>query len=187
MLGVRGLFIHPRGLIASVGSVILFYLCGYAFLMGENNFSIPYKCRPTTLSANISAIMANTTTSNWIVPTENPIVLDLTSTYGSLLVGSWLACAMWGVSSLQVFIYYMNSGNVDPLFLRILIGALWVFDTTNGILILKGQWNVLIHQYGSIEGLQEAPLELMHHIWVETIVIVIVQLYFIRRIYICEC
>ncbi|PBK64958.1 hypothetical protein ARMSODRAFT_1022667 [Armillaria solidipes] len=105
--------------------------------------------------------MANTTTSNWIVPNENPIIVDLTSTYGSLLVGSWLACAMWGVSSLQV-----------------------VFDTTNGILILKGQWNVLIHQYGSIEGLEEAPLELMHHIWVETIVIVIVQLYFIRRIYI---
>ncbi|KAK0184109.1 hypothetical protein F5146DRAFT_1145740 [Armillaria mellea] len=105
--------------------------------------------------------MANTTMSDWIVPTENPIVVDLTSTYGALLVGSWLACAMWGVSSLQV-----------------------VFNTTNGILILKGQWNVLIHQYGRIEGLEEAPLELLHHIWVETIVIVIVQLYFIRRIYI---
>ncbi|SJL18107.1 uncharacterized protein ARMOST_21679 [Armillaria ostoyae] len=101
--------------------------------------------------------MANTTTSNRIVPTENPIIVDLTSTYGSLLVGSWLACAMWGVSSLQV-----------------------VFDTTNGILILKGQWSVLIHQYGRIEGLEEAPPEIM----VETIVIVIVQLYFIRRIYI---
>ncbi|PBK64935.1 hypothetical protein ARMSODRAFT_1087624 [Armillaria solidipes] len=152
--------------------------------MGENDSSILYKRRPTTLSANISPTMANTTTSNWIVPTENPIILDLTSTYGSLLVGSWLACAMWGVSSLQVFIYYMSSGNVDPRFLRILIGALWVFDTTNGILILKGQWNVLIHQYGRIEGLEEAPPEIMHHIWVETIVIVIVQLYFIRRIYI---
>ncbi|PBK81024.1 hypothetical protein ARMGADRAFT_1068708 [Armillaria gallica] len=120
--------------------------------------------------------MANTTTSNCPVPTENPIILDLTSTYGSLLVGSWLACAMWGVSSLQVFIYYMNSGNVDPRFLRILVGALWVLDTTNGILVLKGQWSVLIHQYGRIEGLEEAPLEILHHIWVE--------LYFIRRIYI---
>ncbi|KAK0431020.1 hypothetical protein EV421DRAFT_2041483 [Armillaria borealis] len=128
--------------------------------------------------------MANTTTSNGIVPTENPIILDLTSTYGSLLVGSWLACAMWGVSSLQVFIYYMNSGNIDPRFLRILVHSGTVFDTTNGILILKGQWSVLIHQYGRIEGLEEAPPEIMHHIWVETIVIVIVQLYFIRRIYI---
>ncbi|KAK0219310.1 hypothetical protein EDD85DRAFT_942225 [Armillaria nabsnona] len=166
------------------GKVTLFHLSGYVFLMGENNSSILYICRPTTLSANISPTMANTTISNCPVPTENPIILDLTSTYGSLLVGSWLACAMWGVSSLQVFIYYMNSGNVDPRFLRILVGALWVFDTTNGILILKGQWNVLIHQYGRIEGLQEAPPEILHHIWVETIVIVIVQLYFIRRIYI---
>ncbi|PBK95032.1 hypothetical protein ARMGADRAFT_1163742 [Armillaria gallica] len=127
--------------------------------------------------------MASTTTSNYPVATENPITLDLTSSYGSLLVGSWLACAMWGVSSLQVFIYYMNSGNIDPRFLRILVGVLWVFDTTNGILILKGQWRVLIHQYGRIQGLEETPLELLHHIWVETIVIVIVQLYFIRRIY----
>ncbi|KAK0460562.1 uncharacterized protein EV420DRAFT_1532945 [Desarmillaria tabescens] len=128
--------------------------------------------------------MANTTTSNCPVPTENPIILDLTSSYGSLLVGSWLACAMWGVSSLQVFIYYMNSANVDPRFLKFLIGALWMFDTTNELLILKAQWRGLIHQYGRIEGLGETPVELLHHIWVETIVIVIVQLYFIRRIYI---
>ncbi|KAK0184101.1 hypothetical protein F5146DRAFT_1176787 [Armillaria mellea] len=78
--------------------------------------------------------------SNCLVPTKNPIILDLTSSYGSLLAGSWLACAMW-------------------------------------------EWRVLIHQYGRIEGLEEMPPEILHHIWVETIVIVIVQLYFIRRIY----
>ncbi|SJL18093.1 uncharacterized protein ARMOST_21665 [Armillaria ostoyae] len=127
--------------------------------------------------------MANTTTFNCPVPTENPIILDLTSSYGSLLVGSWLACATWGVSSLQVFIYYMSSGNIDPRFLRILVHSGTVFDTTNVILVLKGQWRVLIHQYGGIQGLEETPLEILHHIWVETIVIVIVQLYFIRRIY----
>ncbi|KAK0207506.1 hypothetical protein IW262DRAFT_1469460 [Armillaria fumosa] len=119
--------------------------------------------------------MANITMSNCPVPTENPIILDLTSSYGSFLVGSWLACAMWGMSSLQVFIYYMNSSNVDLLFLRILVCSGMAFDTNNGILILKGQWHVLIHQYGRIEGLEETPLELLHHLWVETIVITLLE------------
>ncbi|KAK0224201.1 hypothetical protein IW262DRAFT_1459258 [Armillaria fumosa] len=128
--------------------------------------------------------MANATTSACPALTENPIIVDLTTSYGSLLVGSWLSCAMWGVSSLQVFIYYMNSGDFDPQFLRILIGVLWVFDTTNGLLVLKGQWRVLIHEYGRIGELGNTQLEILHHTWIESIVIFVVQLYFIRRIYI---
>ncbi|PBK63894.1 hypothetical protein ARMSODRAFT_1023540 [Armillaria solidipes] len=147
--------------------------------------------------------MANATTSACPVLTENPIIVDLTTSYGSLLVGSWLSCAMWGVSSLQVFIYYMNSGDFDPQFLRILVyfgtyfirveqetGLLTcrlenrVFDTTNGLLVLKGQWRVLIHEYGKIGDLGDTQFEILHHTWIESIVIFVVQLYFIRRIYI---
>ncbi|KAK0224209.1 hypothetical protein IW262DRAFT_1459264 [Armillaria fumosa] len=148
--------------------------------------------------------MANVTTSACpALPTENPIILDITSSYGSLLVGSWLSCAMWGVSTFQVFIYYMNSGDFDPQFLRNLVyfGTYFIpmgeetgllihqldnriFDTANEILVMKGQWLVLIHEYGKIGELGKTQLEILHHTWIESIVIFVVQLYFIRRIYI---
>ncbi|PBK63886.1 hypothetical protein ARMSODRAFT_1023534 [Armillaria solidipes] len=128
--------------------------------------------------------MANVTTSDCPALTENPIILDITSSYGSLLVGSWLSCVMWGVSSLQVFIYYMNSGDFDPQFLRILVYFGAIFDTANAILVMKGQWLVLIHEYGKVGLLPATQLELLHHTWIESIVIFVVQLYFIRRIYI---
>ncbi|KAK0499104.1 hypothetical protein EDD18DRAFT_1350537 [Armillaria luteobubalina] len=129
--------------------------------------------------------MANVTTSACpALPAENPIILDITSSYGSLLVGSWLSCTMWGVSTFQVFIYYMNSGDFDPQFLRNLVYFGTIFDTANAILVMKGQWLVLIHEYGNVSQLSDTQFELLHHTWIESVVIFVVQLYFIRRIYI---
>ena len=42
-------------------------------------------------------------------PTENPIILNLTPTYGCMLVGAFLSCMVWGVSSLQTQVYHYIS------------------------------------------------------------------------------
>ncbi|KAJ7087141.1 hypothetical protein C8R44DRAFT_820367, partial [Mycena epipterygia] len=115
--------------------------------------------------------------------TENPIILDITTSFGASIAGSWLSSAMWGISSLQVFIYFMQSGETDPTPLRLMISALWLLDTINAILIFKGNWRVLVHQYGRIAGLSEIQPELFIHTWFEVVVIFVVQIYFIRRIY----
>ncbi|KAJ7123510.1 hypothetical protein C8R44DRAFT_980860 [Mycena epipterygia] len=119
------------------------------------------------------------------IPTENPIILDITTSFGASIAGSWLLSVMWGISSLQVFIYFMQSGETDPTPLRLMacISALWLLDTVNAILIFKGNWRVLIHQYGRIAGLSEIQPEILIHTWFEVVVIFVVQIYFIRRIY----
>ncbi|KAJ7142761.1 hypothetical protein C8R44DRAFT_761054 [Mycena epipterygia] len=108
------------------------------------------------------------------IPTENPIILDITTNFGASLVGSWLSSAMWGISSLQVQVAL--SGETDPTPLRLMACVLSrLLDTTNAILVVKGNWRVLAHQYGRIAGFQ-------FHACFE-VVIFVVQIYLIRRIY----
>ncbi|THH21273.1 hypothetical protein EW146_g254 [Bondarzewia mesenterica] len=116
------------------------------------------------------------------IPDENPIILNLTSTSGALLFGSFLSCVVWGASSFQTFLYFMNYES-DPTSLKVMVSVLWVLDTANEILVLKSNWLILILEYGRISNLTVSQPELMHHTWVEAMVVFAVQSYFIRRIY----
>ncbi|KAK7013823.1 hypothetical protein R3P38DRAFT_3004074 [Favolaschia claudopus] len=108
---------------------------------------------------------------------ENFIILDLSSSYGALSVGTWLASAMWGISSLQC------SAEADSALLRYLITFLWLFDTGNTILCMKGNWKVLIAEYGKIANLFDVQKFAVSHRSIQAVVIFVVQMYFIRRIY----
>lgn len=47
------------------------------------------------------------------IPTENPIILNLTNSSGALLIGSFLSCIVWGISSMQTWaLLWIHSG--DP-------------------------------------------------------------------------
>ncbi|KAJ8086081.1 hypothetical protein PM082_004900 [Marasmius tenuissimus] len=127
--------------------------------------------------------MSGNSTVSCPIPTENPIILDITPFYGAIQVGSFLSAAVWGVSSLQVFIYFMHASDRDSGLLKALVGFLWCVDTVNQILVLKGGWKVLIKEYGRIAGLSENAVELLHHTWLEAIVIFAVQMYFLHRIF----
>ncbi|THH08000.1 hypothetical protein EW146_g9132 [Bondarzewia mesenterica] len=115
-------------------------------------------------------------------PVENPFVVDVSSTLGAVLFGSFLSAAVWGASTLQAFMYFMNYGS-DRASLKIMVSALWVIDTANEILVIKSNWRCLILEYGRISCLSVEQPELMHHTWVESMLVFGVQLYFIRRIY----
>lgn len=49
------------------------------------------------------------------LPLENPYIMNVSSSYGAMLIGSFISCAVWGVSSLQTWvltasIYYAFNG-----------------------------------------------------------------------------
>ncbi|RDB28741.1 hypothetical protein Hypma_014829 [Hypsizygus marmoreus] len=101
---------------------------------------------------------------------------------GGMLAGIFLACSIWGASSFQTFLYFLNCDK-DSFFLRYLVGVLWVLDTANQVLLAKGNWRSLISRYGSPDVLASVP-EYMHHAWISVLVNDAVQLYFIHRIYV---
>jgi len=114
---------------------------------------------------------------------ENPIIVDLTTTYGCMLVGCFLSCIMWGISSLQAFLYF-SMYDTDSRRKKLLVAFLWVFDTGNQIVVLKSLWPVLIKNWGSVVGLSRILPELTHHAWIAQVLVFCVQMYFTHRIYI---
>ncbi|GJJ08223.1 hypothetical protein Clacol_002432 [Clathrus columnatus] len=69
------------------------------------------------------------------VSSENPIVLDLSSVHGLVLLGTVLSWGLWGISCMQVFLYYTTYDG-DPYYLQFLVIFLWVIGTAAGVVNL---------------------------------------------------
>ncbi|KAJ6511529.1 hypothetical protein C8R47DRAFT_737566 [Mycena vitilis] len=114
-----------------------------------------------------------------------PVVLDLNlqSTYGTLLIGCFLSAAVWGVSFVQTFLYFMMYER-DSRKLKFSY-CQSVIDTANEIVVLKSVWPALILHWGRVDilGKSEGTIELIHHVWVAAIVAAVVQSYYTWRIY----
>ncbi|THH05289.1 hypothetical protein EW146_g9943 [Bondarzewia mesenterica] len=118
---------------------------------------------------------------------ENAYIVNLTDSYGSMLVGCFLSCIVWGISCLQTFLYFAMYES-DRWTQKTLIACLWVVDTVNQIVVLKSMWPVLIKHYGSIHGLSQIQPELTHHAWIalhrwQQLLECSVQFFFMYRIY----
>ncbi|KAJ7616303.1 hypothetical protein DFH06DRAFT_1343314 [Mycena polygramma] len=110
--------------------------------------------------------------------------LNLQSTYGALLIGCFLSVAIWAVSLVQIFLYFMIYEK-DSRTLKLMVLFLMAVDTANEILVLRSVWPALILHWGrpDVLGKSEGTVELIHHVWVAAIVATGVQSYFTWRIY----
>ncbi|KAJ7499637.1 hypothetical protein FB451DRAFT_1549193 [Mycena latifolia] len=115
-------------------------------------------------------------------PVENPIVINVTTSFGYMLIGTVFASMLSGISCMQVFMYYISYPD-DPLVLKVLIGALWCLDIAGVGLLLMGLWPPLIANWGSVAVLGSGLPGILHHLWVSSVISTSVQLLFIWRIY----
>ncbi|KAF7422315.1 hypothetical protein PC9H_010471 [Pleurotus ostreatus] len=76
---------------------------------------------------------------------------------GAAFIGCVLASALYGVSTIQTFYYYNNYGR-DPIHIRALVLAVWIFDTTHQVLISHTVYHYVISNYFN-------PLALMDMVW----------------------
>ncbi|KAJ4001346.1 hypothetical protein F5050DRAFT_1803242 [Lentinula boryana] len=128
------------------------------------------------------------------IPTtvQNPIALDLSSSYGALIIAAYISCALWGINAIQTYIYYWNNPN-DPwptkflfyyldMVQELLIDRTRIVDTAHKILVTKVPWFTLIQNWGRVSAILASPQEALHEAWVGSIIIVVVQLYYLRRL-----
>ncbi|KAJ4000455.1 hypothetical protein F5050DRAFT_498852 [Lentinula boryana] len=111
------------------------------------------------------------------------IVINLMSTFGAVMVGSFLSAILWGISTFQVYLYFVTYYDSDSWKMKALIAFLWACDTANEVLIIKANFRVPILNWGDVSGINNQQLELMDHTVTEALVIILVQGWFIRRIY----
>ncbi|KAJ3859942.1 hypothetical protein EV359DRAFT_85841 [Lentinula novae-zelandiae] len=117
------------------------------------------------------------------IPTtvQNPIALNLSASYGALIIAAYISCALWGINVMQTYIYYWNYPD-DPWPTKSLIAFLLTVDTAHKILVTKVPWFTLVQNWGRVSAILASPQEALHEAWVGSIIIVIVQLYYLRRL-----
>ncbi|KAK7062054.1 NAD-P-binding protein [Favolaschia claudopus] len=112
---------------------------------------------------------------------QNIVVLDLTTSYGALIIAAYISCALWGINVMQSYLYYWNYPD-DSWAVKTLVAFLLLVDTAHKILVTKVPWFTLVQNWGRVSAILASPQEALHEAWVGSIIIVIVQLYFLRRI-----
>ncbi|KAG6376572.1 hypothetical protein JVT61DRAFT_1550 [Boletus reticuloceps] len=80
--------------------------------------------------------------------TSGPPILPFSvdNTLGALLIGSLVAAAFWGVTSVQTYIYYHRYPD-DPLFLKLVVVVLWILDTFDACLTSHIAYHYLVTNY----------------------------------------
>ncbi|KAI0031619.1 hypothetical protein K488DRAFT_86639 [Vararia minispora EC-137] len=81
------------------------------------------------------------------------IVLNLTSTYGALLIGSYLSFMLWGINAMQIYLYCWNY-QADSRLLQISVALAMIFDTLNKYFNVATSWTVLIQRWGDLAALE---------------------------------
>ncbi|OSD07667.1 hypothetical protein PYCCODRAFT_1455784 [Trametes coccinea BRFM310] len=108
--------------------------------------------------------------------------VNLAQSYGPILIGANLSCVAWGISCMQLFLYYTNYEN-DSVALKIFVFCIWIMDAVGQAMVLAGLWPALITRWGSLAELSVSQPLLVHHVWLAATVGAIVQVFFLRRIY----
>ncbi|KAJ3915755.1 hypothetical protein F5877DRAFT_81524 [Lentinula edodes] len=117
------------------------------------------------------------------IPTtvQNPIALNLSASYGALIIAAYISCALWGIN-VHILLETVISYPDDPWPTKLLIAFLLTVDTAHKILVTKVPWFTLVQNWGRVSAILASPQEALHEAWVGSIIIVIVQLYYLRRL-----
>ncbi|KAA1470135.1 hypothetical protein DENSPDRAFT_835858 [Dentipellis sp. KUC8613] len=107
---------------------------------------------------------------------------ELDSTLGAALLGVFISAALYGVLSLQSWSYFRYY-NRDPLSTRILVGLVWLCETTHQVLISHAVYSYTVTNYANPTFLEQliwsATVEIIFH----GLAAILVQGFFTLRIY----
>ncbi|KAF5389299.1 hypothetical protein D9757_003462 [Collybiopsis confluens] len=83
------------------------------------------------------------------------------STYGAAFVGLILSTSLYGATILQTYLYYRHYPK-DSIYIKLLVLALWLLDTTQLVLCVTAMYWYLITNYDSPPALQKLTWQAMN-------------------------
>jgi len=108
--------------------------------------------------------------------------IDLNKTLGALLLGNIVASILYGITSLQAFLYYKDSQQ-DGLSFRLLIAFLWLLDSLHTIFVTHGSYHYLIVEYMNPAALSSPTWSILSLVIMTCISDSIVRCIFARRVW----
>ncbi|KAH0580113.1 hypothetical protein H2248_002919 [Termitomyces sp. 'cryptogamus'] len=104
------------------------------------------------------------------------------NTMGAAFIGTMIAAILYGLTNLQVYIYYQNYRN-DWRIHKYSVAFLWVMDTFHVFLTISAVYHYLVNSFGSVQALQLVVWSLKLGITVNVIVVVVVQSLYALRVW----
>ncbi|KAJ7062123.1 hypothetical protein C8F01DRAFT_124886 [Mycena amicta] len=114
--------------------------------------------------------------------TSLPVIPAVDNTLGALLAGGLAATALWGVTCVQTFSFFMSESSERP-WLKTLVAFLWVLDTFDTILNGHILYFYLISNYFSPQAILVPVWSVIIHVAATSISNFIVRGVFTRRVY----
>ncbi|KAJ7268993.1 hypothetical protein C8J57DRAFT_1509210 [Mycena rebaudengoi] len=106
---------------------------------------------------------------------------------GPLLIGLIVSSIIFGVTCLQVYLYYTNFSSRDPLFLKLFrvakVGSLWMLDAFHQVLISMSFYTNVVTNFGDYAALDNASWTIVVQICVGSFVETLVQMFYAWRIW----
>ncbi|KAJ6518232.1 hypothetical protein C8R47DRAFT_1232365 [Mycena vitilis] len=104
------------------------------------------------------------------------------NTLGALLVGTLVSYALFGVTTMQVYVYYGRFPK-DSRAMKSLVGGVWLGEFAHAICIAMSVYGMVITNFGHPEHLTQLPNSLLASTLIGSVVSFCVQIFFAFRIY----
>lgn len=112
-----------------------------------------------------------------------PSIIPLDNSLGAALIGTMISAIIYGITCLQIHLYYTKYSENDGRATKFLVGLLWVLDTLHMVLLTIMIYHYTVTNWGDLAVLSRTTWSLEIGIIVVTLVASIVQCFFARRIW----
>ncbi|KDR68898.1 hypothetical protein GALMADRAFT_145920 [Galerina marginata CBS 339.88] len=110
------------------------------------------------------------------------LTVDLNSTFGGLLVGTFLSAMLFGVTCSQAF-YYSQNYSADRFLVKATVVALLTHETLHSAFSMHAIYHYTIISYADAEAWFEATWSVIMTLVISSLIILIVHLFYLRRVY----
>lgn len=112
--------------------------------------------------------------------------MDLTNTFGAAFIGGMVTAILYGITTLQTFLYLMKYPN-DGISTRLFVVIIWVLDTLHVSLMCHALYFYLVSSYGVPSALANGVWSLFASVAVNLCIACSVQAFFtIKIFYLCR-
>ncbi|KIK10263.1 hypothetical protein K443DRAFT_670885 [Laccaria amethystina LaAM-08-1] len=111
-----------------------------------------------------------------------PMVKDINSTFGAMLIGSFITMVIYGITTLQTYFYYLSFPK-DIYWMKLLVALIWFLDTLHVIFMCHSIHFYLITGFGNPAALASGTWSLYTSIAINVLMAFVVQSFFTQRIH----
>jgi len=120
-----------------------------------------------------------------LVPTTQDLIphLQLADTFGALFIGAILAAILFGVTNVQVFIYFQTHIGTGLTFYKLVVIWLWTLDALHLAMIVHCIYFYLVTNYGNVIAFTVIVWSFKAQLVIAVVTIYVEHLLYVHRIW----